>query len=192
MGKFKYEIYTTGYANEVVVGTLDEKILEKVEKLCDKHDLSVVDLFNDYDLLAENEISEWQEYDDKEHIYGPSMGDTTINVVNLETNEFTLQKDFFYLECFELENISYELRTHQYEGKAIFHYGTIEKGVAMQGYLDLDEPFEESNLSFKVVNLEIDCYEYEIIYKLYYDGEPIETEVASTDYKGYVGDIIIG
>ena len=192
MGKYKYEIYTTGYANEIVVGTMDEETVEKIERLCEEHDLSVADLFNDYDLLEENELSEWHENDNKEHIYGPSMDDAIINVVNLETNEVALEKDFYYLECFELEEHSYELRTHQYEGKPIFHYATVEKGVAMQGYLYLDEPFEESKLSFKVVNLEIDCYEYEIIYELYYDGEPIETEVDSTDYKDYVGDIIIG
>ena len=192
MGKYNYEIYTTGYANEIVVGTLDEKTVEKVEQLCDEHDLSLAELFNDYDLLTENELSEWHENDNKEHVYGPSMDGSTINVINVETNDVLLEKRFFNLESFELEQHSYELRTHEYEDEPIFHYATVEKGVAIQGYLELDEPFEESKLTFKVINLEVDYHEYEIVTELYYDGELIEAEVVSTDYKDSIADIIIG
>ena len=35
MGKYKYEIYTTGYANEIVVGTMDEETVEKIGRLCE-------------------------------------------------------------------------------------------------------------------------------------------------------------
>lgn len=191
MGKYKYEIFTTGYANEIVVKTLEKEMHEKIQEVCDENEVTIDDLFEDFELLEENEIPEWHENDDKEHIYGPSMEDATVNVVNVETNDVVLEKDFFDLDSFELDEHHVETRTHQYEGKPLFHATTIEKGVAMHGYLDLEEPFDESKLSFKVINLEVGYYEYEIVNELYYDNEPVCTEIMSTDYKDFIVDIIL-
>lgn len=190
MGTYKYEIFTSGYSNEIVVGTMDDEIVNKVEELCDEHDMTIPELYEDFELLGDNEIPEWHENDNKEHIYGPSIDGATLNVVNVETNEVVLEKDFFDLDVFELDEHIVETKLHLYEGKPLFHCATIEKGVAMHGYLDLDEPFDESKLTFKVINLEVGLYEYETVSKLYYNNEPIETEVMSTDYKDFVGGII--
>jgi len=135
MGTYKYEIFTSGYSNEIVVGTMDDEIVNKVEELCDEHDMTIPELYEDFELLGDNEIPEWHENDNKEHIYGPSIDGGTLNVVNVETNEVVLEKDFFDLDAFELDEHIVETKLHLYEGKPLFHCATIEKGVAMHGFI---------------------------------------------------------
>ena len=191
MGKYKYEIFTTGYAHEIVVGNISKEDSEKINELCKENELSFSELYEDWDVLSENDLSEWHENDNKEHIYGPSMEDGIINVVDLSNNETILQKDFYSLEAYELGECEMGLISHEYEGEPIFLASTLEKGVAMTVTLDLDEPFDESKLTFKATELTVCNFYYEIVIELYYDGELLYTEVDATDYKDFSVDIIL-
>lgn len=191
MGKYKYEIFTTGYAHEIVVGNISKEDSEKINELCKENELSFSELYEDWDVLSENDLSEWHENDNKEHIYGPSMEDGIINVVDLSNNETILQKDFYSLEGYELGECEMGLISHEYEGEPIFLASTVEKGVAMTVTLDLDEPFDESKLTFKATELTVSDFYYEIVIELYYDGELLYTEIDSTDYKDFSVDIIL-
>jgi hypothetical protein len=190
MGKYKYQIYTTGFAHEIVVGNISEEDVVKINELCDENDLSIIELYEDSDLLSENELSEWFENDNKEHIYGSSIDESLLNVVDMTNNETIIEKDFYSLKGYELEKCEFDLVEHDYEDEPIFLGSTTEKGVPMLVDLDLDEIFDESKLTFKALEISIGDYYYEVVSELYYDGELLYTDVDSTDYKDFIVSVI--
>ena len=192
MGKHKYEIYTTGYANEIVVGNVSKEDAEKIKTIADENDMEMPELYNDWDILEENELTEWFENDGKEHIYGSSFDSSLIIVKDLNSDETIIKKEFSELELPEDDDIEYWKEVvNDYKDEPIFHAATVEKGVPMEVTLELDEPFDESKLTYRVLEVFVgDNHYYEIVNKLYYDGEELDTDINSTDTKDFIVDII--
>ena len=192
MGKHKYEIYTTGYANEIVVGNVSKEDAEKIKTIADENDMEMPELYNDWDILEENELTEWFENDSKEHIYGSSFDSSLIIVKDLNSDETIIKKEFSELELPEDDDIEYWKEVvNDYKDEPIFHAATVEKGVPMEVTLELDEPFDESKLTYRVLEVFVgDNHYYEIVNKLYYDGEELDTDINSTDTKDFIVDII--
>ena len=182
MKKYKYEFFTTGYSNEVVVGSISQEEIKKIEDLLDENDFTTSELFQDWDILAENDLREWHEIDDKEHIYGPLKYDSTLTVVDLNTKEVVLKTEFSNLKNNKINYISHEPS----ENESLFYATTLEKGCAMEGILELDEPFEERKLTFETTELAIEDYEHDLVQKIFYDNKEISTDINSTDVKEFI------
>ena len=192
MGKHKYEIYTTGYANEIVVGNVSKEDAEKIKTIADENGMSLPELYNNWDIVAENELTDWYENDSKEHIYGSSYDSSLIVVEDLSSAETIIEKEICELELPEDDDIEYWKEVvNDYKDEPIFHAATIEKGVPMEVTLELDEPFDESKLTYRVLEVFVgNNYCYEIVNKLYYDGKELDTDIHSTVTKDFIADII--
>ena len=189
MSNYKYEIYTNGYSNELVIGTLTKEDFQKIENILEENDLSTTELYQDWDILEENDLVEWHENDNKEHVYGPSLSESSINIIDKNTNVEILKKDF---KDFNEKQSKHNSKIFEFEDEPLFYAYTTEKGVAMDATLELNEPFQEEKFNFEYKSIIIDDYEHKIITKLYYDGEEIITDFNSSSGKDFSADIIIG
>ena len=142
------------------------------------------------DILNENSLLEWRDNDDKEHIYGASTEDLTVIITDLDSSDTVLKKDFYDLFNYEESIYEKDLIEYEYEDEELFHASTTEKGIPTEAVLELDEPFDESKLTFEIVEISVGDYDFEVIRKLSYDGKEISTDINSTEYTDFNVSII--
>ena len=191
MANYRYEIQLSGYAHEIVIGSISEESVSKVLNILDENNISLSELYKNLDILDENSLLEWRDNDDKEHIYGTSTEDLTITIIDLDSSDTVLKKDFYDLFNYEESIYEKDLIEYEYEDEELFHASTTEKGIPMEAVLELDEPFDESKLKFEIVEISVGDYDFEVIRKLHYNGKEISTDVNSTEYKDFNVSIIV-
>ena len=182
----RYEIEIFGWGSEIVVGTINSETLDAINDAIEENGLDdTSELFYDvWEYDDSGTLTDWYEYDNIFHSYGPMPLGSKIVVTDLETGEEVFSKPFE--ELVNYDEAEYIEEYHEVEEDAILLGRTEDKGLTFQTEIEIDGDFDEKLFTFNLTGVEVeDDGEYTIVTDFKYDGEEIYNENMATDGKSF-------